>query len=213
MKKQFLIITGPQGSGNHLFSKIFALDEQVYGWQDLLDEYWIYHFYEPFAEHWNNPELLKTFDWSKRDYYVSSISCPYAKKGNPIIPAIPDYKKFIEQLENLDIEVKVAVIGRDRNILESQQTRVRNRFSLPDFEKELEYLDSKTSMYLSTELLYLYKNKYIKNIGQLLNFPVNHTDIRINEILKEDSNKKYIQNVELQELDKHIRAIAFNSNI
>jgi hypothetical protein len=206
MKKQFLILTGPQGSGNHLFSKIFALNEQVYGWQDLLEEYWIYHFYEPFAEQWNNPELLKTFDWNKSDYYVSSISCPYAKKDNPIIPVIPNYKNFIKQLEDLDIEVKVAIIGRDRNILKSQQTRIRNRFSLPDFEKELEYLDSKASIYLSTELLYLYKNNYIKNVGDLLNFPVNHTDVRIDEILKEDSNKKYIQNVEIQELDKHIRA-------
>jgi hypothetical protein len=208
MKKQLLLITGPQGSGNHLFSKIFALNQQVFGWQDLLNQYWIYHFYEPFAEHWNNVELLKTFDWSQSDYYVTSISCPYARKENPMQPAIPDYQAFIAQLESLGIEVKVAVIGRDKTILETQQRRVRRRVSLGDFEKEMAYLESRVDAYLSTELLYLYKEKYVKNIGKILDFPVNHTDERIAEILKEDQNSKYIKEIEIQDLDKHIWAMA-----
>ena len=137
--KTMLIITGPQGSGNHLFSKIFALHNNVYGWNKLLDTYWIAHKDEPFAEHWTNPELLKTFDWSQSDYYVTSISCPY---HNVDTPTIPNYKLFIETLQELDIQVKVAIIGRDQNILKSQQQRVRNRVSLPDFLKELDYLNS-----------------------------------------------------------------------
>lgn len=205
MTKQFLIITGPQGSGNHLFSKIFALNNQVYGWQDLLDEYWIHHFKEPFAEHWNNPELLKTFDWSLSDFYVSSISCPYAKKENLMLPVIPDYRAFIETLESIGIKVKLAIIGRDKNILETQQRRVRGRFSLPDFQKQLTYLDTRADAFLSTELLYLYKGLYIKNIGKILDFPVNHNDASIGEILKEDQNAKYIKDIETQPLDLYIR--------
>jgi hypothetical protein len=89
--KQLLIVTGPQGSGNHLFSKVFALHPDVYGWDKLLDTYWIAHKDEPFADYWNRPELLKTFDWSQSDYYVTSISCPYQ---NVDVTAIPKYEQF-----------------------------------------------------------------------------------------------------------------------
>jgi hypothetical protein len=206
--KEFLIITGPQGSGNHLFSKIFALDNKVFAWEDLLNEYWIHHFKEPFADCWNNPKLLKEFDWSKKDFYVSSISCPYAKQDNLMQPVIPNYKDFIETLEGLGIKVKLAIIGRDKNILTSQQQRVRRRVSLPEFESQLDYLTSRANIFLSSELLYLYKEYYIKNIGELLNFPVDHQHELINVILKDDQNKKYIKDIEPQALDRYIQSAA-----
>ena len=31
-KPNMLIVTGPQGSGNHLFAKLFNLHPEVYGW-------------------------------------------------------------------------------------------------------------------------------------------------------------------------------------
>ena len=50
MMKTLAILTGPQGSGNHLWSKIFSLHEDVFGWKSLLDNYWEAHRYsEPFA--------------------------------------------------------------------------------------------------------------------------------------------------------------------
>ena len=101
--KQLLIITGPQGSGNHLFSKIFALHKDVYGWDKLLEHYWDPHDNEPFAQCWNDPTQLLEKDWSTHDYYVTSISCPYANKG---VVSIPKYKEFIETLNKLGIEVK-----------------------------------------------------------------------------------------------------------
>lgn len=205
-KKQFLIITGPQGSGNHLFSKIFALHKDVHGWNELLDTYWIAHKDEPFAEHWNNPELLKSFNWAQSDYYVTSISCPY---HNVDVPTIPNYKAFIDTLRELNITVKVAVIGRDQTILKSQQQRVRNRVSLPDFLEHLNYLNSQNPIYLSQELLYLYKEHYIANIAQLLNFPVDINIPAIEKILETDANSKYIQNIELQELDKYVRKVSY----
>jgi len=201
-----LIITGPQGSGNHLFSKIFALHKDVYGWNKLLDTYWIAHKDEPFAEHWNNPELLKTFDWSQSDYYVTSISCPY---HNIDIPTIPNYQQFIAGLQELNIEVKIAIIGRDQNILKSQQQRIRNRVSLNDFLDQLNYLNTLDPIYLSQELLYLYKEHYVTNMAKLLAFPVNGNDSRIAEILKSDANSKYINDIEIQELDKFVRKVSF----
>ena len=59
---KLIILTGPQGSGNHLFSKVLALNPAVHGWQDLLDEYWIGHDQEPFAKYWADPKQLDKFD-------------------------------------------------------------------------------------------------------------------------------------------------------
>lgn len=69
--KNILILTGPQGSGNHMWSKIFALHPSVYGWQELVDEFWIGHDHEPFAQCWADHTQLDNFDWSKSDYYVT----------------------------------------------------------------------------------------------------------------------------------------------
>ena len=204
--KTMLIVTGPQGSGNHLFSKIFALHPDVYGWNQLLDTYWIAHRDEPFAEHWNTPELLKSFDWSQSDYYVTGISCPY---HNVDVPTIPNYQQFIDTLGELNITVKVAVIGRDQTILTSQQQRIRNRVSLPNFLAQLDYLNRFNPVYLSQELLYLYKEHYIKNIAGLLDFPVDCNNSKIGEILATDANSKYIRDIELHELDLYVRKVSF----
>ena len=42
MNKKLLIITGPQGSGNHLFSRILSTHPEVGGWKSLLeaDNFW-----------------------------------------------------------------------------------------------------------------------------------------------------------------------------
>jgi len=203
--KEMLIITGPQGSGNHLFSKVFALHENVYGWKDLLTQYWIAHDDEPFAKCWNDPNLLYSVDWSKHNYYVTSISCPYANKG---VVTIPKYKEFIEILQELNIKIKIGIIGRDQNVIKYQQERVRDRYSYPDFKTELEYLNTFEPVYLSHELLYLYKDKYLKSLNKQLDFPVQYDDIRVHEILKEDANKKYFNSVEHQDLDSLVRKVS-----
>ena len=66
-----------------MWSKIFAVNPDVYGWQALDNEYWIGHDQEPFAECWANPEKLDKFDWSQSDYYVTSTSIPYMNNGEP----------------------------------------------------------------------------------------------------------------------------------
>ena len=45
-KSNLLIVTGPQGSGNHLFAKLFNLHPDVYGLN--MTRYWQGHDTEPF---------------------------------------------------------------------------------------------------------------------------------------------------------------------
>ena len=200
-----LIITGPQGSGNHVFSKIFALHKEVYGWKDLLNEYWVAHDYEPFSNCWNIPSLLNRIDWKSMDYYVTSISCPYANDG---VVTIPKYKDFINSLRQLGINIKVGIIGRDQTVLKYQQERIRDRHSLPDFESELDYLMTLNPVFISQELLYLYKDKYLQALSKQLDFPISYDDVRVGEILKQDANEKYFHSIDTQELDKTVRKVS-----
>jgi hypothetical protein len=197
MTNTLLIITGPQGSGNHLFSKIFALHPKVFGWRALLESYWIPHDQEPFAEYWNEPRLLSNLRIDHQ-YSVTSISCPYRYHGETRIPL---YRDFIEALHEFGLTVKLAIIGRDRTILQYQQERVRGGVSLSLFEEQLPYLRSLSPIFLSLELLYLYRAPYVQSIGRILDFPVNADDPRLEEILKEDTNSKYIQPVQSHWLD------------
>jgi hypothetical protein len=203
--REMLIITGPQGSGNHVFSKVLALHKDVYGWKDLLNEYWIAHDYEPFSECWDTPSLLNAIDWTSMNYYVTSVSCPYANNG---VVTIPKYKEFIARLEQLGIKVKVAIIGRDQNVLKYQQERIRDRYSYPDFDNELEYLMTLNPIFISQELLYLYKDKYLQSLCTQLNFPIAYDDKRVFDILRQDANEKYFQSIPLQELDKTVRKVS-----
>jgi hypothetical protein len=194
-----LILTGPQGSGNHLYSKIFSQHPEVHGWKDLNNTYWIGHDKEPFAQCWHDPQLLKEFNWTQSKYYVTSISCPYVYYGNTVEP---NYTTFVKELQNLGIDIKIAIIGRDQNILEYQQTRVRRNVSLQKFINNLDILLQFDPIFISQELLYLYKEHYVQSLAEQLNFPIS---IDVGEILKEDANKKYFTPVESHWLDEEVK--------
>lgn len=188
---KMLIITGPQGSGNHVFSKVFALHEEVYGWKTLLNTYWEGHHHEPFADMWANPELAHDFDWDQSEYYVTSISCPFFRDG---VPQVPDYDGFIHTVADY-VDIEVVVIGRDQNILEFQQERLRGAHTTPiaqqNFEAYLfEYFDVS---FVSQELLYLYKERYLEQLERQLDFPIAFYDPELEEILREDANRKYVK--------------------
>ena len=159
--RKLLIITGPQGSGNHLWSKIFALHPEVCGWKDLLDTYWIGHDQEPFARYWKYPHELNEFDWTQSNYYVASVSVPYMDNGTA---TVPNFKEFIEELRKLNIVVQVAVIGRDQNVLKEQQKRVRDDETLPLALAEVARFTNVD--FLSYELLHLYKETYLKELAR-----------------------------------------------
>ena len=191
--KTLLIITGPQGSGNHLWSKIFALHPDVYAWHALLHEYWIGHDQEPFADCWADPEKLKEFDWDECKYFVTSVSIPYMNNGEPTIPNIVC---FAATAMGLGIRVKIAIIGRDRNILNYQETRVRGQATFETALKEYEKLTTWNPVFLSYELLHLYGKNYLQQISHQLEFPVNFNDPGLNNILQDDTNSKYFQPVD-----------------
>ena len=197
---KMLILTGPQGAGNHLWSKIFSLHPEVYGWKTLLDNYWEAHpFAEPFAKHWRNHKLLKEFNWAQSEYYFTSISLPLGIIGSDINPIwTADVQGFAAAVLGCGVEVEIAVVGRDQTILNNQQTRIRTQSTLPVFIEQLPKLRNPT--FLSYELLYLYKQDYLKSLK--LNIPIAWNDPNINTILENDSNLKYIHYVDEYILDQ-----------
>ena len=193
MAKTLLILTGPQGSGNHLWSKIFALHSDVYAWHALLHDYWIGHDQEPFAECWANPELLKEFVWEDCGHYVTSISIPYMLNGER---TVPDIVRFAATALGQGVRVKIAVIGRDRNILNYQQTRVRGEPTVDLALAEYKKLTTWNPVFLSYELLHLYGKNYLQQISQQLEFPMDLEHPQLNEIIADDTNSKYFQPVD-----------------
>jgi hypothetical protein len=194
-----LILTGPQGAGNHLWSKVLSLHPKVYGWKTLLENYWEAHrFAEPFAQHWRDHSLLKSFDWSQSEYYFTSISLPLGIVGHDVNPIwMPDVQGFAATVLGCGVEVEIAVVGRDQTILNNQQTRIRTQPTLPMFLEQLPKIWS--PIFLSYELLYLYKQDYLKSLK--LNIPLAWDDLSINSILENDSNLKYIHYVDEYVLD------------
>lgn len=190
MAKTLLILTGPQGSGNHMWAKIFALRPDVYGWSELLKQYWIGHDQEPFAEYWLNPDRLQQFDWSVADYFVTSVSTPYMNNGERTIPNIV---RFAATALGQGIQVKIGIIGRDCNIIQYQQTRVRGVPTLHRALDQFAKLKTWNPVFLSYELLHLYGQNYLQQISQQLRFPIAVEDPRLKDILVTDTNSKYFQ--------------------
>lgn len=183
-----VIITGPQGSGNHLFSKILALHPEVHGWKSLIDVEWEGHDKSPFNDIWNDPKKVNAYDWGHK-YMVASISCPYYNQGNE---TIPDYANVIRRLKDKDLDVKLVIIGRDQNILEHQEERVRGKLTYPTFLQQLPKLMQFNPIFVSTELLYLYRRDYLVSLQNLLKIPIATEDEVIDKILLDDANEKYI---------------------
>ena len=194
--KTLLVLTGPQGSGNHLWSKIFALHPQVLGWRALLDTHWIGHDQEPFAQAWADPARLNEMSWRQADWFVTSMSVPYMLNGTA---TVPDFKGFVRGVQNLGHRVIFGVLGRDQNIVRMQQQRVRGAATLDHALKEFDNLAA--PVFLSYELLHLYGHKYLESVGRQLNFPIAATDPRIATILADDTNTKYFAAVGPQPTD------------
>ena len=202
-KPSMLIVTGPQGSGNHLFAKLFNLHPEVYGWD--MERYWAGHHTEPFSAHWLDTSKIKDFGWTLRsDFYTTNISCPYINI-NDKEARIPKYEKFITEVEKY-CNVVVAIIGRDRTILEYEQNRVYESHTTPEALEQFEYLYTLNPYFVSMELVFLYRENYLKMVGMDLGFPVVEDPELINSVLTDDSNEKYIHEVDFAPLDLEILA-------
>ena len=86
--KKLLIVTGPQGSGNHLFSRLLSLHPDVLGWEELKEKYWVPSDQEPFADYWVNPEKLLPEHFADRRYHLANVSCPFMYDGVRYVPKI-----------------------------------------------------------------------------------------------------------------------------
>ena len=170
VKPKLLILTGPQGSGNHLFAKIFSSHKSVYGWKMKHNE-WKGHHEEPFSLYWRKPELLKEiktnvhywFSKTNKKHYVTSISCPYFYRKKP---TIPNYEKFIKCASTV-FKVQICIIGRDKNILYKQQTRIRSKHTTPTAIKNFKHLLKYNPVFISQELFCLYGIDYCNSISKL----------------------------------------------
>jgi hypothetical protein len=197
-------MTGPQGSGNHLFSKAFGLNKEFWCWPELQENYWMGHDTEPFAECWKDPLMLSYIPWHKSEYFFASISCPYFDNG---VEKIPDYEDFLTHA-SLYAKVKVLVIGRDQTILAHQQQRVRGKVTTNQFLKHIEMLSDYMPAFASQELLYLYGLEYLQSVERSLYIPAHkcsYDSEGLAAILETDANQKYIQPIEHNWLDEEIK--------
>lgn len=197
-------MTGPQGSGNHLFSKALGQNNQISGWDSLQDKVWEAHEYEPYAEYWKDPTKLVDLDFSDNfNFFITSISCPYFYDGQE---TIPDYHIFGEYMK-LRVKLKYLIIGRDKNILDYQQLRLRGKHTTHVFQDNINYLLEQEHMFISQELLYLYKLPYLNTIEKWIGVDITTDDTKLNKMIELDANKKYINQSENTELDDTIRSL------
>ena len=202
--KKLLIITGPQGSGNHLFSRVFSTHPSVGGWKQLLDEYWVPSDLEPFAEYWVYPERITAAAFEGYDYWLANVSVPFVYDG---IRQTPKILEMAEHARILGVEVTIAIIVRDQNIQAEQQLRVRKEVTLP-IAQEYYYNHLLTSdfpvHFLDNEAFFLHKQHYLKWASNLLQFPVDHDNPDILKFITEDPNRKYVKHVDEYWLDEQV---------
>ena len=124
--KKLLIVTGPQGSGNHFFSRVLSMHPDVEGWSELLDNYWIPSDQEPFAKFWVDPDKLTPGFFKNSNYFLANVSCPFFFNG---VRHVPKILEVAQRAQLFGIEVQIAIIVRDQNINQVQQLRVRLRYN------------------------------------------------------------------------------------
>ena len=197
--KKLLIITGPQGSGNHLFSRILSLHPDVGGWDELKDSYWIPSDQETFAEYWVNPDKLTLADFEGKDHWLANVSVPFVFDG---VKQVPKIDAMASRARDLGIDVQICVIVRDQYINDLQQQRVRRERTLP---VAVEYFDTLGDVhYLDHEAFFLYKDRYLKWLGKVLGFPIAYDHPDLMKFIEEGPNKKYVAYVDEYWLDEQV---------
>ena len=193
--KKLLIVTGPQGSGNHLFARLFSMHPNVMGWESLHDNYWVPSDEEPFARYWVYPEELK---FPEGNFFCANVSVPFFYDG---VRQTPKIKEVAQKAMSLGVQPIIAVIVRDRNINELQQVRVGGECTL---DIATEYYKDIACHFIDHEAFFLYKEKYIEYLGRLLEFPVIKEGI--DNFISVDANHKYVFPCKKHWLDDVIRS-------
>ena len=187
---KIILIIGPQGSGNHIWSKVFTT------WADA--EFWVGHKDEPHSKLWENMDSWKTHSFSGNT--VVSISIPYAVEGQTSFPDIKQWKKIMNER---GIDSKICVVTRDQNINFLQNKRVRQE---NHYDQSVEYIKSlEVDCFLSTETLLIYQNQYIHQLSQQLDYPI---DFKDRKFFDTSFNEKYVHYVEDFHLDDTVREVS-----
>lgn len=202
--KKLLIITGPQGSGNHFFSRVLSTHPEVGGWKSLIDKYWVPSDEEPFAEYWVYPERLTAAQFDSYDYWLANVSCPFFHDGQRYVPKILEVAK---QARGFGVDVKIAIIVRDQNINAEQQLRVRKEITTP-IAQDYYYNQLLTSdfpvHFLDNEAFFLHREHYLKWMSKLLSFPIDYNNPDVFKFITEDPNAKYVKHVDEYWLDQEV---------
>jgi hypothetical protein len=204
LDKKLLIITGPQGSGNHLFSRLLSLHPDVSGWEELKDKYWVPSDLEPFADYWVHPELLNLDKFYGYQYHLANVSCPFMYDGVRYVPKILE---VAERAKLLGIDVQIAIIVRDQNINAEQQRRVRGEVTTPISQNYYYNTLLKSDFpihFLDHEAFFLHKEHYLRWVSKVLNFPVETDSNSINLFIDKDANHKYVKYVDNYWLDEQV---------
>ena len=202
--KKLLIITGPQGSGNHLFSRLLSLHPDVNGWEELLDKYWVPSDQEPFADYWVDPDKLHADQFAGFEYHLANVSCPFMYDGVRYVPKILE---VAERASSFGIDVEIAIIVRDQNINAEQQRRVRGEVTTPvaqDYYYNILLKSSFTVHFLDHEAFFLHKEHYLKWVAKILNFPIELDPVKIMRFIDKDANHKYVKYVNEYWLDEQV---------
>lgn len=206
MAKKLLIITGPQGSGNHLFSRLLSLHPDVEGWEELVDKYWVPSDLEPFADYWVYPERLTAEKFQSKNYFLANVSCPFMYDGVRYVPKILE---VADRARELGVSVEIAIIVRDQNINAEQQKRVRGEVTTPialDYYYNTLMNSDHQIHFLDHEAFFLHKEHYLHWVGKTLDFPIERNPEKINKFIDKDANHKYVKYVDSYWLDKHVHA-------
>ena len=206
-QKHLLIVTGPQGSGNHFFSRVLSQHPDVEGWEDLKKEYWVPSDLEPFADYWVDHTKLTADQFANSEYFLANVSCPVYING---VRQFPKIREVADRARELGIRVTIALIVRDKNINTVQQQRLMQGYaSLPEAQEYYynNILDSGHEVhFVDHEAFFLHGKHYLKWLSKILDFPIAWDSDRINDFIEKDANHKYVQAIDSHWLDEHIRA-------
>ena len=186
---KILLVIGPQGSGNHIWSKVLTT------WADK--EFWVGHKDEPHSKLWKNMDDWKTHTFTENT--VVSISIPYAVEGETIFP---DIKKWKEIMMDRGIDHKICAITRDENVNYFQNERVRPVNNYYQAVRYIQTLD--IDCFLSTETLLLYKEQYIDQLSKQLGYPIDNKAVDLGQSF----NEKYVHYVTSFPLDDTVRKVS-----
>lgn len=204
--KKLLIITGPQGSGNHLFSRVLSMHPDVAGWDEMLTNYWVPSDQEPFAEYWVDPEKLTREQFEGKDYHLANVSCPFFFDGTRHVPKILEVAR---RAESFGVNTQIAIIVRDQNINQVQQLRVRKQHTTPiaqDYYYNTLIPSEIPVHFLDHEAFFLHREHYVKWVGQILDFPVETDRVKLSSYITDDANHKYVKAIDSHWLDEVILA-------